>query len=111
MITIPTPSGTFGAFKPPEPKKGVSPWLYFGIFAIILLLGAAYFQYQGGGISFTAPVFTPASPLSALELKVSQLPAFNLSIFDGDFYRSLKIYGAIPVVADSLGRTNPFIPY
>lgn len=110
MITIPTPSGTFGAFKPPVPKKGISPWLYFGIFAVIIL-GAAYFLYQGGGISFTAPVFAPVSPLSALELKASQLPAFNFSVFDSDFYRSLKIYGAIPVVADSLGRTNPFIPY
>jgi hypothetical protein len=110
MVTISTPpSGTFGAFKPPEQKRKIPAWAFVAIF-VVLVLGAAYYFYQSG-FSLAAPTFTPAPPLSALETRVSRLPGFSFVVFDGEFYKSLKIYGAIPVVADSLGRVNPFVPF
>jgi hypothetical protein len=114
MITIPTPpSGTFGSYKvAPRPKKPLSPYLIIiGVAILILAAGYYFFFYQGIGLSLEAPALLPAPPLTSLEVKVSQLPSFSFSIIDSPFYNSLKIYGALPIVADSLGRTNPFIPY
>ena len=114
MITIPQPpSGTFGSYKVAgRQKKSTSPYLIIiGITVLILAAGYYFFFYQGIGLSLGAPVFQPAPPLSSLEVKVSQLPNFSLGIMDSSFYKSRKMYGALPVVADSLGRTNPFIPY
>ena len=48
------------------------------------------------------------TPHTAKVGKISNLP---LQVIDSPFYKSLKIYGALPIIADSLGRTNPFIPY
>lgn len=105
------PSGTFGAFRPVRPKKSALPYLV--AFAAVLILAAGYyfFIYQGVGFSLVTPVITGASPLTPTEVKVVQLPRFSFDIFDSPFYKSLKSYGALPIVADSLGRVNPFIPY
>lgn len=114
MVTIPTPpSGTFGSYKvSARPKKPLSPYLIIIAVAILILAAGYYFFfYQGIDLSLKAPVFTPAPPLTPLEVKVSQLPNFSLGIIDSPFYKSLKMYGALPIVADSLGRTNPFVPY
>lgn len=114
MVTIPNPStlpsGTFGAFRPEAPKKSLLPYLAAVI--VILLLGAAYFFFFYLNVSLFAPLsFPPAPALTSLEQKVGRLPNFPFEIFDSPFYKSLKIYGKVPVVADQLGRTNPFIPY
>ncbi len=114
MITIPTPpSGTFGSYKAtPRPKKPLSPYLIIiGVAILILAAGYYFFFYQGISLSLEAPVLLPAPPLTSLEVKVSQLPSFSFNIIDSPFYKSLKVYGALPIVVDSLGRTNPFIPY
>lgn len=104
--------GTFGAFKPPaSSKKSYLPYLVV-LFAILVLgAGAYFFFYKGVGLSLEAPVFSPAPPLKPLELKVSGLSKFSFDVLDGDLYKSLKVYGQLPIVADSLGRVNPFIPY
>jgi len=114
MVTIPTPpSGTFGSYKvAPRPKKPLSPYLIIiGVAILILAAGYYFFFYQGIGLSLEAPALLPAPPLTSLEVKVSQLSGFSFSIIDSPFYKSLKMYGALPIVADSLGRTNPFVPY
>lgn len=109
--TLP-PSGAFGAFRPQVPqKKSFLPYLIIAAVILILAAGYYFFIYQGIGISFTTPVIPAASPLTPIETKVIQLSRFSFDVFDGSFYRSLKSYGALPVVADSLGRVNPFIPY
>ena len=114
MVTIPTPpSGTFGSYKvAPRPKKPLSPYLIIiGVAILILAAGYYFFFYQGISLSLEAPALLPAAPLTSLEVKVSQLPGFSFSVIDSPFYKSFKIYGALPIVADSLGRTNPFVPY
>ena len=114
MVTIPTPpSGTFGSYKAaPQPKKSFSPYLIIiGVAILILAAGYYFFFYQGIGLSSEASALSPASALTPLEIKVSQLPSFSFNVIDSSFYKSLKICGVLPVVADSLGRTNPFIPY
>lgn len=105
-------SGTFGAFRPPvSPKKSYLPYLVV-LFAILVFgTGAYFFFYKGIGLSLGAPVLSPAPLLNPLESKVSKLPDFSFDVFDGDFYKSLKVYGGLPIVADSLGRINPFVPY
>lgn len=116
MITIPTPPssslGNFGSYKAAmRPKK--TSFLYFiiGAAALLLIAGLYFFFYQGVSFSFKAPALAPAPPLTSLELKVSALSNLSSDIIDSPFYKSLKVYGALPVVADSLGRTNPFVPY
>ena len=106
------PSGTFGAFRPQAARKK-SPLPYLVIFAAVLILAAGYyfFIYQGIGISLVTPAIPGAAPLTPTEIKVVGLPRFSFDIFDGSLFKSLKSYGALPVVADSLGRINPFIPY
>lgn len=114
MVTItPTPpSGTFGTFRPQVPRKK-SALPYLAILAAVLVLAASYyfFVYQEINFSFVTPVIPAATPLNPVEVKVSQLSRFSFDVFDGSFYKSLKSYGALPIVADSLGRVNPFIPY
>lgn len=115
MVNIPSnlpPSGTFGAFRPQAARKKSSlPYLI--IFALVLVLAAGYyfFIYQGIGISFVTPVVPTASPLTSTEIKIINLPRFSFVVFDSPLYKSLKSYGALPIVADLLGRVNPFIPY
>ena len=115
MVNIPSnlpSSGTFGAFRPSAPpKKSLLPYLV--IFAAVLVLAAGYyfFIYQGVGISLITPVVPGAAPLTQTEIKVAGLSRFSFDVFDGSLYKSLKSYGALPVVVDSLGRVNPFIPY
>lgn len=114
MVTIPTPpSGTFGSYKvAPRPKKPLSPYLIIiGVVILILAAGYYFFFYQGISLFLEAPALLPAPPLTSLEVKVSQLPSFSFGVIDSSFYKSLKIYGTLPIVVDSLGRTNPFIPY
>jgi hypothetical protein len=114
MVTIPQPpSGTFGSYKVgPRPKKPLSPYLIIiGVAILILAAGYYFFFYQGIGLSLEAPALPPAPALTPLEVKVSQLSGLPFNIIDSPFYQSLKIYGVLPVVADSLGRTNPFVPY
>ena len=114
MITIPTPPlDTFGSYKAaPRPKKSLPPYLIIiGLAILILAAGYYFFFYQGIGLSLKVSVLSPAPPLTALETKVSQLPNFSFGVLDSSFYKSLKIYGALPITADLLGRTNPFIPY
>ncbi|MBI2446399.1 MAG: hypothetical protein HYV51_01080 [Parcubacteria group bacterium] len=109
--TLP-PSGTFGAFKPQAPqKRSLLPYLVIGAVILILAAGYYFFIYQGIGFSLATPVIPGASPLTSIEIKVAQLPSFQFNVFNSSLYKSLKSYGALPVVADSLGRTNPFIPY
>ncbi len=113
MITVQTPpSGTFGSFKPVgPPKKPPIPYLVIVLVIVILAAGYYFFFNQGVSLSLESPVFVAAPPLTSLEAKVIKLPNFSFSVIDSDFYKSLKVYGSLPVVADSLGRTNPFIPY
>ena len=114
MVTIPTPpSGTFGSYKiAARPKKTLLFYLIIiGVAILILAAGYYFFFYQGIGLSLEAPALLPAPALTSLEVKVSQLSGFSFGIIDSPFYKSLKIYGALPIVADSLGRTNPFVPY
>lgn len=114
MVTIPTPpSGTFGSYRAaPRPKKPLSPYLIIiGVAILILAAGYYFFFYRGISLFLEAPALLPAPALTSLEVKVSQLPSFSFSIIDSPFYKSLRVYGALPVIADSLGRTNPFIPY
>lgn len=114
MITIPTPppSGTFNAFAPTAPKKkSFLPYLVTAG-AIVLIFGLGYYFYFYGGLSlFETPVLPAASPLTTVDVKVSQLPPLQFDLFDSSFYKSLKNYGNLPIVADSLGRINPFVPY
>lgn len=114
MITIPMspPSGTFNAFGPAAPKKkSFLPYL-IAAGAIVLIFGMGYYFYFYDGFSlFETPVLPITSPLTAVDVKVSQLPPLQFDLFDSSFYKSLKSYGNLPIVADSLGRTNPFIPY
>ncbi len=115
MVIIPTPpSGTFGSYKVGASRQKKMPSFYLVVVvAIILILVAGYyfFFYQGIDLSLNAPVLSPAPPLTSLEVKVSQLSEFPFDVVDGSFYKSLKIYGALPIIVDSLGRTNPFVPY
>ncbi len=109
--TLP-PSGTFGAFKPQAPqRKSFLPYLVIGAAVLILAAGYYFFLYQKIDFSLVTPVIPGASPLTPIEVKVVQLSRFSFDVFDSPFYKSLKSYGALPVVADSLGRVNPFIPY
>lgn len=109
--TLP-PSGTFGAFRPPAPRRKYAlPYLVIGVIILILAAGYYFFIYQGIGFSLVTPVIPGASPLTPIEIKVAQLPRFSFDVFNNPLYKSLKSYGALPVVADSLGRVNPFIPY
>lgn len=112
MINIPqTSSGTFGAFRPQEPKKSFLPYLAGLFFLLILASGYYFFFYQGLGFSFGRPNLPPPPSLTPLDKKIIKIQDLQVDLFDGSFYKSLKIYGALPIVADSLGRTNPFIPY
>lgn len=114
MVTItPTlPSGTFGAFRPQAPRrKSFLPYLITLAAVLILAAGYYFFIYQGVGISLVTPVVPAAPSLNPVETKIVQLSRFSFDVFDSSFYKSLKSYGALPIVADSLGRTNPFVPY
>jgi len=112
MITIPTPpSGTFGSYKITPPKKSIWPYLIIVAVVVILAAGYYFFFYQGIGMSLETPTIAPAPPLTALETKLVKMPKFSLEVLDGAFYKSLKVYGTLPVIADLLGRANPFIPY
>jgi len=114
MITIPTPpSGTFGSYKTTiKRKKSVPPYIIIVILVMLLLAAGYYFFfYQGVSLSLSSQTLSPAPPLTALEVRVSQLPNFSFDVLDSSFYKSLRIYGNLPVTADSLGRINPFIPY
>ncbi|MDO8743189.1 MAG: hypothetical protein Q7J30_01345 [Candidatus Azambacteria bacterium] len=116
MITIPTPPssslGNFGSYKAvTQPKKTFLPYFVIGAATLLLLAGLYFFFYRGANFSLEAPVIAPPPPLSSLEAKVGGLSNLPLQVIDSPFYKSLKVYGSLPVVADSLGRTNPFIPY
>lgn len=112
MITIPTPpSGTFGSYRAAPPKKSAWPYLIIVAAAIVLTAGYYFFFYKNIDLSLNAPIIAPAPPLTPLEEKVIKISNFSLEVIDSTFYKSLKIYGTLPVVADSLGRDNPFIPY
>lgn len=80
-------------------------------FVVVLAAGVYFFFFQGVSLSLETPVIAPAPPLTAPEEKLIKISKFSLEIMDSAFYKSLKIYGVLPVVADSLGRANPFIPY
>lgn len=113
MITIPTPpSGTFGSFEPRKPKE--KPYISYLIAAvIILILGSGYyfFIYRNVSLFSGKSILQPATPLNELEIQLIKLQKFSFEAIDSSFYKSLKSYGAVPVVADSLGRLNPFVPY
>jgi hypothetical protein len=114
MITTPTipSSGTFGAFRPQLPrKKSFVPYIIVIIIILVAGVGYYFFFYQGIGLSLGVEPLPPIPQLTTLDMKVSQLPSFSFDLFDSPFYKSLKSYGSLPVVADLLGRTNPFIPY
>ena len=114
MVNIPSTmsSGTFGAFRPPAPPKKSFMSYLIGLLAILVLgAGVYFFFYKGVDLSLGAPVLPPAPLLNSLESKIGKLSGFSFDVFDGDFYKSLKVYGRLPVIADSLGRVNPFIPY
>lgn len=117
MVTIPTsptsPSGTFGSYKiAPPPKKPASPYLvFFAVIALIAAAGYYFFIYQGVDLFSEMQALPPAPPLTSLEIKVSQLSGFSFGAIESPFYKSLTTFGSLPVVADSLGRKNPFVPY
>ena len=105
-------SGTFGAFRPPvRSKKSFLPYLI--AFTVVLILAAGYyfFIYREINFSLVTQVIPGAAPLTPIEAKVIQLPRFSFDVFDTTLYKSLRSYGGLPIVADSLGRVNPFIPY
>ena len=81
------------------------------VMAVIVAAGLYFFFYREAKFSFAVPVIAPPPPLSPLEAKVGKISSLPLQVIDSPFYKSLKIYGALPIIADSLGRTNPFIPY
>lgn len=95
-----------------SPKKD-PPYLIIAgvVMAVIVAAGLYFFFYQGAKFSFAVPTIAPPPPLSPLEAKVGKISNLPLQVIDSPFYTSLKIYGSLPIVADSLGRTNPFIPY
>ena len=114
MITIPTPpSGTFGSYKvAPSPKKSVLSYvMVIGLAILILAAGFYFFFYQGVSLSLETPTLLPPPALSDLDVKINQFSGFSFEVIDSSFYRSLKMYGALPIVVDSLGRVNPFVPY
>ena len=112
MITIPTsPSGTFGSYKVAPPKKSIWPYLIVVAAAVVLAAGYYFLFYKNINLPSEAAGITPAPPLTSLEIKLVKIPKLSLEVLDSAFYKSLKIYGTLPVVADSLGRANPFIPY
>ena len=112
MITIPTPpSGTFGSYKVAPPQKSIWPYLVVVAAVAVLAAGYYFFFYKNISLSLEATDIAPALPLTSLEEKIINMPKLSLEVMDSDFYKSLKIYGTLPVVADSLGRNNPFIPY
>lgn len=113
MITVQTPpSGTFGAFRPQSPKeKSYIPYVVV-LFAVVIL-AAGYYLFFNQGVSFSleSPTLETAPPLSPLDMRIMGIGNFSFGVTESDFYKSLKVYGSVPVVADSLGRVNPFIPY
>lgn len=113
MITVQTPpSGTFGAFRPQGPKEKSYISYVVALFAVVILVAGYYFFFnQGVSFSLESPTLETAPPLTALDGKIMKLQNFSFGVIESDFYKSLKVYGSVPVVADSLGRTNPFIPY
>ncbi len=114
MITIPNPpSGTFGSYKLPEQPRKSALARALVVLAFILIAAAVYyvFFYLNIGVSLRAPALAPAPPISSLDKRIGKLPNFDFSVLDGAFYKSLKMYGTVPVVPDSLGRANPFVPY
>lgn len=114
MITLPTPpSSGFGSYKAPGRQKKSFPLYLVVVVFLVLILAAGYYFFFHKGISFFSETsaITPALPLTSLEVKVSQLQNFSFGVLDSPFYKSLKMYGALPITADLLGRTNPFVPY
>lgn len=113
MITLQNHSpGTFGTFKAQVQKeKSYFPYLFAVVAIVILVAGYYFFFTRGVNLSLKSPVLEIAIPLTDLEMKVMNAPNFSFDVIESDFYKSLKVYGALPVVADSLGRVNPFIPY
>lgn len=102
MVNIPP---TIPAAKKPHP-------FYFITVVIVLVLGVgAYFVFFGETNLFLSFTFQAAPPLTSLDSKIASLPEFSFSVFDSDLYKSFKIYGNLPIVADSLGRVNPFVSY
>ena len=98
---------------PQSSKKADPPYLAIAgvVMAIIIAAGLYFFFYREAKFNFQAPVIAPPPSLSPLEAKVGKISSLPLQVIDSPFYKSLKVYGSLPIVADSLGRTNPFIPY
>jgi len=96
------------------------------IIVLIVLLTAIiailYYAFRGGGtlpVSITPSGFLPTAPVSgegqpAISVQ-KQIESIKLdtSIFDTSLYKSLKIYGEIPiqVQVEVSGRDNPFLPF
>lgn len=97
----------------PQSPKSDPPYLIIAgvIMAVIVAAGFYFFFYRGAKFSFAVPIIAPPPSLSPLEAKVGKISNLPLQVIDSPFYKSLKIYGSLPIVADSLGRANPFIPY
>lgn len=103
--------GTFGAFKPPKPKSGLKLYALLGVLGILIIAAIYYLVFYGGVGIGMAVVLPPAQELNATELKVSRMSRLNFNIADTDFYKSLKLHGAIPINIEALGRLNPFSPF
>lgn len=109
---VPSPSGVFSAFRPPEVKSRQT-GLYVLLGALFVLAAAAglYFFVDFGPITLQSSPIPPARELNTTEIQVSRLSGFNFDIINLDIYKALKLHGDIPVKVEALGRTNPFAPF
>lgn len=87
-------------------------YILLGASFIILAAAGYYLITTYGSITLRVPpVIPPVQELNAVELKVIQLPGFNFDVVDSAPYKALKLYGAIPIKVEALGRVNPFAPF
>lgn len=88
------------------------------IIILIAIAAILYYVFFGGG-TLPAPVITPSGllpaplqpqPTVSIEKQIESIK-LDSSILDSSLFKSLKIYGEIPIKIESFGRDNPFSPF
>lgn len=103
-----SPPSTFGGFRPQTPQKPSSaPILTVVVLALALGAGYYFFVYKSADLSSLPTVV----PLTAIDQKISNMSRLSFDLLDSPAYKSLRDFGILPITVDSLGRSNPFIPY